>query len=97
MCRVTDATQGEGTSTRLRRRKVVQWGVAYAAGPWGLVQGVAYMRDTFGWPHQIQQPATILVLIGMPIALVLAWCHGDRGQQRLSATELANFTLLLLL
>jgi len=41
--RVTDATEGEADNlwTRLRHRKVVQWGVAHAAGTMGLPQGVA--------------------------------------------------------
>jgi hypothetical protein len=26
--------EGEGPWTKLRRRKVVQWGIAYAAGDW---------------------------------------------------------------
>jgi len=97
---VTDApTDGEGNGTwdRLRRRKVVQWGIAYAAGAWGLLQGFAYMRDTFGWPHQIQQTATVLLLIGLPIALTLAWYHGDRGEQRVTRVELTILTLLFLL
>ena len=85
---------GEGTWAKLRRRKVVQWGIAYAAGAWGLLQGVAYVTDTFHWPDQIQQLATIALLIGLPIALVIAWYHGDRGQQRLSAPELTILTLL---
>jgi hypothetical protein len=41
----------EGAWARLRRRKVVQWGIAYAAGAWGLSQGIAYARDTFGGPR----------------------------------------------
>jgi TolB-like protein/Flp pilus assembly protein TadD len=96
---VTDTpTEGgsEGTWTKLRRRKVVQWGLAYAAGAWGLLQGLAYLSDTFDWPHQIQQFGTLALLIGLPIALVIAWYHGDRGQQRLSAPELTILTLLLL-
>ena len=87
---------GEGTWAKLRRRKVVQWGIAYAAGAWGLLQGVAYVTDTFHWPDQIQQLATIALLIGLPVALVIAWYHGDRGQQRLSAPELTILTLLFL-
>jgi TolB-like protein/tetratricopeptide (TPR) repeat protein len=97
---VTDApTEREGDSpwAKLRRRKVVQWGIAYAAGAWGLLQGLAYMRDTFGWPQQLQQAATVALLIGLPIALVLAWYHGDRGEQRVGRTELAILTLLFLL
>ena len=86
----------EGTWAKLRRRKVVQWGIAYAAGAWGLLQGVAYVTDTFHWPDQIQQLATIGLLIGLPVVLVIAWYHGDRGQQRLSAPELTILTLLFL-
>ena len=87
---------GEGAWTKLRRRKVVQWGVAYAAGAWGVLQGLAYLSDTFDWPRQIQQFGTLALLIGLPIALVIAWYHGDRGQQRLSAPELTILTLLFL-
>jgi len=31
----------EGLWADLRRRKVVQWGIAYVAGAWGLLQGLA--------------------------------------------------------
>jgi fatty acid desaturase len=94
---VTDATEGEGTWTRLRRRKVVHWGIAYAAGAWGLLQGLAYVTDTFHRPEQFQQLATIALLIGLPIAVTLAWFHGDRGHRRVTRTELAILTLLFLL
>ena len=83
--------------TRLRRRKVVQWGIAYAAGAWGLLQGLAYATATFHLPAVLQPLATIGLLIGLPIVLVIAWYHGDRGQQRVTAAELAIITLLFLL
>jgi TolB-like protein/Flp pilus assembly protein TadD len=89
--------QGENTWDRLRSRKVVQWGIAYSAGAWGLLQGIVFLRDTFGWPHAIQQAATILLLIGLPIVLTIAWYHGDRGQQGVTRIELAILTLLFLL
>ncbi len=54
----------------------------------------AYLSDTFGWPRPIQQFGTLALLIGLPIALVIAWYHGERGQQRLSAPELTILTLL---
>jgi TolB-like protein len=88
---------GEGTWAKLRRRKVVQWGIVYAAGAWGFLQGLEYVTDTFHWPERIQQLATLGLLVGLPIALVLAWYHGDRGHQRVSRTELAILTLLFLL
>jgi TolB-like protein len=54
------------------------------------------MRDTFGWPRQLQQAATILLLAGLPIAVTLAWFHGDRGQQRVRPAEFAIIVLLFL-
>jgi drug/metabolite transporter (DMT)-like permease len=39
----------------------------------------------------------LVALVCLPIVLVLAWYHGDRGQQRMTAPELAIVTLLLLL
>ena len=82
---------------KLRRRKVVQWGIAYCLFAWGLLQGLAYLSSTFGWPQLLQQLATLASLIGLPIVLVVAWYHGDRGEQQMGAAEfLILFGLLLL-
>jgi TolB-like protein/Tfp pilus assembly protein PilF len=95
---VTDATGTEIESTwaRLRRRKVAQWGIVYAAGAWGFLQGLEYVSEAFGWPDQLRQIAILALLIGLPVVLVLAWYHGDRGQQRVSRAELTIITLLFL-
>jgi TolB-like protein/Tfp pilus assembly protein PilF len=82
---------------RLRDRKVAQWGLAYTAGAWGFLQGLGYVSDTFGWPGQIRQLVTLAVLLGLPLVLVLAWYHGDRGQQKVSGAELTIITLLFIL
>ena len=87
----------ESTWTRLRRRKVVQWGLVYVAAAWGFLQGLEYVGESFNWPQQVRQIALLALLIGLSIALVLAWYHGDRGQQRVTTPELAILTLLLLL
>jgi len=92
----SDREDVEGPWAKLRRRKVAQWGIAYAAGAWGLLQGLEYVTDTFGWPPQLQQLATLALLVGLPIVLVIAWYHGDQGHQRVTAAELAILTLLFL-
>ena len=96
---MTDATEGRTDSawTRLRRRKVVQWGLIYAAAAWGFLQGLEYVSESFHWPRTVPQFALLALLIGLPIVLVLAWYHGDRGQQRITTPEFAILTLLLLL
>ena len=96
---MTDEREGDSESTwaRLTRRKVVQWGIVYVAGAWGFLQGLEYLSGTYDWPRQIQQLVTLALLIGLPIVLVLAWYHGERGQQRITTAEFAILTLLLLL
>jgi TolB-like protein/Tfp pilus assembly protein PilF len=71
----------------LQRRKVVQWVMAYGLFAWGLLQGIEYLSNTFGWPPLLQQLATLAFIIGLPIVLVVAWYHGDPGVQQATATE----------
>jgi TolB-like protein/Tfp pilus assembly protein PilF len=97
---VTDAPTErgeEGGWAKLRRRKVVQWGLAYTAGAWALLQVIGFLADAFHWPDATKQVAAIVFAIGCPIALALAWFHGDRGQQRVSRAELAILSVLVLL
>jgi TolB-like protein/Tfp pilus assembly protein PilF len=97
---VSDGRQdGEGSSLwdQLRRRKVVQWGIAYAAGAWGLLQGLQFLAEAFAWPSHVLRLGAVTALIGLPIVLVLAWYHGERGEQRVSRVELAIVTLLFLI
>ena len=75
----------------------MQWGLVYAAGAWGFQQGLAYVSTLLGWPVQVQRLTGLALLIGLPIALVLAWYHGDRGQRQVTRSELAILTLLFLL
>jgi TolB-like protein/Tfp pilus assembly protein PilF len=89
-------TEDQNGWTKLRRRKVVQWGLIYVAGAWGFLQGLEYVSESFHWPEQLRQIALLALVIGLPIALVLAWYHGDRGQQRITTPEFAILTLLLL-
>ena len=43
--------EGDSTWARLRRRKVVQWGLVYVAAAWGFLQGLEYVSESFNWPQ----------------------------------------------
>jgi len=86
----------EGGWAGLRRRKVVQWGLAYAACGWGFLQGLEYVSEAFAWPEQLRQIAIIGLLVGLPIVAVVAWYHGDRGEQRITGAEVLIIALLCL-
>ena len=88
---------GEGVWDRLRRRKVVQWSVAYIAAAWALLQGLEFLADVYGWPTAFLRVFTLALVLGLPIVVTLAWYHGDRGEQCASSTELSIVAVLFLL
>jgi len=86
--------EGEGAWARLHRRKVVQWGLAYSAVAWTLLQVIEYLGETYGWPPAIRQILTPALALGCVPVVVLAWYHGDRGAQRVSRPEFAILAFL---
>jgi len=88
--------EDEGAWPKLRRRKVVQWSLAYAAGAWLLLQVLGHVSGVFDWPRQVQQIAMLLLLVGLAVVMVLAWYHGDKGEQRVTRGEVAVLAVLLL-
>lgn len=82
---------------RLKQRKLGQWGLAYLAGAWLLLQILSLLADPFAWPDGVLRAATILLAIGFFAALVLAWYHGERGAQRVSSIELLMLAGILVI
>jgi len=85
----------DGFFARLRQRKIVQWALAYLAGAFALLQAVDIIGQRFGWPEQVERGLIVALGVGFFVALVLAWYHGERGEQRVSGTELSVLALLL--
>ena len=57
----------------LKRRKVFQVGAAYGIVAWLLVEVASVVLPTFKAPEWVVQVFTFLVILGFPLALVLAW------------------------
>jgi TolB-like protein len=80
---------------RLKQRKLVQWALAYVAFAFALIQVLDVVADSYDWPHSAMHVVFGLLALGLVIALVLAWYHGERGAQRVSSTEIVILALLL--
>ena len=80
---------------RLRERKLFQWALAYLAGAWLVLQLMEVTAEPFGWPLALQRGITILLVVGLFVALVVAWYHGEKGRQRVSGPELLMIAALL--
>jgi TolB-like protein/Flp pilus assembly protein TadD len=85
----------DGLLDRLRQRKIVQWALAYLAGAFALLQAVDIIGQRFGWPDTIVRVLIVVLAVGFFAALVLAWYHGERGEQRISGIEVSLLALLL--
>ena len=59
----------------LRRRRVLRVGGAYAAVAWLLAQGGDIAFEAFEWSKAPLQLLLVFLVVGFPIALVLAWVY----------------------
>ena len=59
--------------TELRRRNVFKVGAAYAIVAWLLIEVSSVLLPTFNAPEWIMQVFTLFVILGFPLALILAW------------------------
>ena len=81
--------------TRIKEHKIAQWTLAYAAAAYALLDGTKIVSDAFDWPHQVLRIVTVLLILGLPMVVTLAWYHGHRALHRVSGRELTIITMLL--
>ena len=65
--------RGRGFWQELKRRHVYRVAVAYAVVGWLLIQVATQVFPIFHMPDWTAQLVVLLILVGFPIALVLAW------------------------
>lgn len=80
---------------RLKQRKLVQWAAAYVAAAFALLQGVDIVANRFAWPEAVSRGLIIAACVGLVVTLLLAWYHGDKGQQKTSTTEILFLAVVL--
>src|SRR2546421_8053556 len=64
---------GRNLFAELKRRNVYKVAVAYAVAGWALSQGIAQVFPVFDVPNWAIRLIVLLIILGLPIALVLAW------------------------
>jgi TolB-like protein/Flp pilus assembly protein TadD len=62
-----------GFFEELKRRKVYRVAIAYIVASWALAQGLAQVLPVFEISNSVIRVVIALLLIGFPVALVLAW------------------------
>jgi adenylate cyclase len=83
--------------SRIKEHKIVQWTVAYAAFAFVTLHAATLVSDALEWPHVIVRALTLILMLGLPMAPILAWYHGVRALKRVSVPELILIVLLLVI
>jgi TolB-like protein/cytochrome c-type biogenesis protein CcmH/NrfG len=78
--------------TELKRRNVYKVAVAYIIAGWALSQGIAQVFPVFDVPNWLIRSIVVLIIVGLPIALVLAWMFEltPEGIKRTQAADAAG-------
>src|SRR5260370_23260508 len=74
-----------GFFEELKRRKVFRVAIAYIVASWALAQGLSQVLPVFEISNSVIRVVIALLLIGFPVALVLAWVF-DVTPQGIKAT-----------
>jgi TolB-like protein/Tfp pilus assembly protein PilF len=69
----TEAVKTGNFFAELKRRNVYKVAVAYIVAGWALSQGIAQVFPVFDIPNWAIRLIVLLIIIGLPIALILAW------------------------
>ena len=51
----------------------------------------------FDWPEAVLRASLLLLILGLPVVITLAWYHGERASRHFSAAELTIIALLLVI
>ena len=73
----------------LKRRNVYKVAVAYIVAGWALAQGLAQVLPVFSVPNWVIQLLVVLIILGLPVALGLAWAF-ELTPEGLKRTETAD-------
>jgi TolB-like protein/Flp pilus assembly protein TadD len=75
--------------SELKRRNVYKVAIAYIVAGWALSQGIAQVFPVFDIPNWVIRLIVLLIIIGLPIALVLAWSF-ELTPQGIKRTQTAD-------
>jgi TolB-like protein/Tfp pilus assembly protein PilF len=73
----------------LKRRNVYKVAVAYVVAGWALAQGLAQVLPVFAVPNWVVRLLVVLIIIGLPVALGLAWTF-ELTPEGIKRTETAD-------
>jgi len=82
---------------RIKEHKIIQWALAYLGAALALAHGGELLSHVYDWPEIAQRVLVSTLIVGFPLALLLAWYHGHKGLTHVSEGELMLAAILLVI
>src|SRR5262249_6327993 len=81
---------------QLKDHRVVQWSAGYVAVAYSIQHAVTLTGEAYDWPNIVVRVSMTLLALGLPIAMTLAWYHGDEASRGFSRAEFSIVAALLI-
>jgi serine/threonine-protein kinase len=82
---------------KLRDKHLFRTAFIYLGVAWASMEAIGFFVDNYGWSRTVLDVAVLLVVLGFPAALIIAWYHGERGKQAVQRTEASLLLTLAVL
>ncbi|MFQ5528787.1 MAG: tetratricopeptide repeat protein [Gemmatimonadota bacterium] len=82
---------------QLRNRKLFQVLLLYLGLAFGLAEVSEFVVDNYDLSRKVLDVTLFLLILGIPAAAVIAWYHGEKGQQRVQRGEAAILAVLVVI
>ena len=69
----------------LRRRHIYRIGAGYVVAAWAIAQLVDFLSQVWALPAWIAQPVSIVLAIGLPITLIVAWLIEGKAHEAVAS------------
>ena len=82
---------------KLAERRMVQTAAVYAGGAWLMLEATDFFVDNYALSPRMLDIAVLLIVLGFPAALIIAWYHGEKGRQQVARSEASLLVTLAVL
>ena len=63
---------------------MVQTAAVYAGGAWLMLEATDFFVDNYALSPRMLDIAVLLIVLGFPAAMIIAWYHGEKGRQQVA-------------
>ena len=81
----------------LSEKHLVRTAVVYLGGAWLLLEATGFFVDNYALSRRLIDVVVLLLVLGFPAALIIAWFHGAKGRQNVARSEASLLLTLAVL